>query len=375
MSAFSVVTPQWTPRDFADTRAAWEGPLPGRTDLTLRVEAGAYRGKPVSFLVTGPWTRPSLMIVPRRSTSDTVAAWILVSVVTLVLAAAALLAWRNVKEHRADRHGAARLAAFIGGGVLIGWVLEAQHTSRIDVEFTSFLNNFGDVAVGAIGVWIMYVALEPYVRRFWPDSLLGWSRLLAGHIADPRVGRDVLIGALFGVAMGLVELAKFAIIPWLGYPAPRPAIANRLEALSGLGPTFSVWNEQVLNGVMSALLTVLIIVVLRLALKRNWLALPISVVLLSTSLNYIGGSGVWGLVFPLIGGLLVTLVTVRYGLLALVIARVVWNVIYTVPMMPDASLWSAAAGNWTIALLIALTLWAFYASRAGQPLLGSLLKE
>jgi len=91
--------------------------------------------------------------------------------------------------------------------------------------------------------------------------------------------------------------------------------------------------------------------------------------------NYIGGSGLWGLLFPMIGGLLVTMVTVRYGLLALVIARVVWNVIYTMPMMPDASLWSAAAGNWTIALLIALTLWAFYASRAGQPLLGSILKE
>jgi hypothetical protein len=28
MSAFSPATPQWSPRDFADTRAVWEGPLP-----------------------------------------------------------------------------------------------------------------------------------------------------------------------------------------------------------------------------------------------------------------------------------------------------------------------------------------------------------
>ena len=27
LSAFTPVTPQWAPRDFADTRAAWEGPL------------------------------------------------------------------------------------------------------------------------------------------------------------------------------------------------------------------------------------------------------------------------------------------------------------------------------------------------------------
>ena len=52
-----------------------------------------------------------------------------------------------------------------------------------------------------------------------------------------------------------------------------------------------------LNAVVSSLLTVLVVVVLRLALKRNWLALPISVVLLSTSLNYIGGSGPWMLLF------------------------------------------------------------------------------
>ena len=115
----------------------------------------------MSFLVTGPWTRPWLMIVPRRATSDTVAAWILVSVVGLLLAAAVLLAWRNMKGNRADRQGAARLATFIAGGVLFAWVFEAQHTSRIDVEFTAFLNALGDVAMGAVGVWVMYVALEP----------------------------------------------------------------------------------------------------------------------------------------------------------------------------------------------------------------------
>jgi hypothetical protein len=124
-----------------------------------------------------------------------------------------------------------------------------------------------------------------------------------------------------------------------------------------------------------ALLNVLIVVVLRLVLKRNWLTMPLSVILLSTSLNYLGGSGPVTLLFPILGGVLVTLVTVRYGLLSLVVARVIWDLLYTVPMMPVMSHWSAAAGNFTIALLLALTLWAFYASRAGQPLLGSLLGD
>jgi serine/threonine-protein kinase len=375
MSSFSPVTPRWTPRDYADVRAAWEGPLPGRPEITMRVEGGAYQGKPVSFLVAGPWTRPTLMVVPPRSTIDTVAAWILVSVLAVLLAGAVILARRNITSNRADRHGALRLAVFIGAGAFLSWIVEAQHLTRVDVEFGLALDALGEAVAGAAGVWLLYIALEPYVRRFWPDSLLGWSRLIGGHVADPRVGRDVLIGGLFGVALGGVEIAKLTIMPSLGFIPQRPAIATQLKAFSGAGPLLAVWDDQILNAVVAALLTVLVVVLLRLALKRNWLALPLSAVLLSTSLNYLGGNGPMILVFPLLGGALMTLVTVRFGLLSLVVARIVWNLIYTVPMMPVMSHWSAAAGNWTIALLLALTLWAFYASRAGQPLFGSLLKE
>src|SRR5213076_1366442 len=49
--AFKPTDPQWTPRDFADTRTAWEGALPGRPDVSVRVEAAAYRGRPMSFYV------------------------------------------------------------------------------------------------------------------------------------------------------------------------------------------------------------------------------------------------------------------------------------------------------------------------------------
>jgi hypothetical protein len=47
----------------------------------------------------------------------------------------------------------------------------------------------------------------------------------------------------------------------------------------------------------------------------------------------------------------------------------------TMPLTLDVSDWSAAASNWTLALLVGLTLFGFYASRAGQPLFGSILRE
>jgi hypothetical protein len=41
----------------------------------------------------------------------------------------------------------------------------------------------------------------------------------------------------------------------------------------------------------------------------------------------------------------------------------------------DWSHWSVAAGNWTLAAFVALTFFGFYAARAGQPLLGAILRD
>src|SRR5207237_804516 len=64
MDAFTPVTPRWVPSVYADERVAWEGHLPERPDLTVRVEAAGYSGKPVFFGITGPWTRSARTASP-----------------------------------------------------------------------------------------------------------------------------------------------------------------------------------------------------------------------------------------------------------------------------------------------------------------------
>ena len=49
-------------------------------------------------------------------------------------------------------------------------------------------------------VYVFYLALEPYARRLWPHMLVSWVRLMGGRFRDPLVGRDLLIGALYGRA-------------------------------------------------------------------------------------------------------------------------------------------------------------------------------
>jgi hypothetical protein len=51
----------WGPLTYADTRNAWQGTLPNQPDIPVRIEATAFQGKPVSFEIIGPWTRPERM--------------------------------------------------------------------------------------------------------------------------------------------------------------------------------------------------------------------------------------------------------------------------------------------------------------------------
>ena len=79
--------------------------------------------------------------------------------------------------------------------------------------------------------------------------------------------------------------------------------------------------------------------------------------------------------FPLARGVLLTLVVVSFGLLSCAVALFVSSVMLNIPLRLDLSHWAAMPSAWTVALLMALTMFGFYASRAGQPLFGQVLKD
>ena len=76
--------------------------------------------------------------------------------------------------------------------------------------------------------WVAYLVLEPYARAHWPQTLVSWNRLLQGRFRDPMVGRDALIGALFGVVLILlfyVDGKEFSAFGTSGLLGPRHAVA------------------------------------------------------------------------------------------------------------------------------------------------------
>jgi hypothetical protein len=84
----------------------------------------------------------------------------------------------------------------------------------------------------------MYLAAEPAMRHYWPDSLLGSTRLLRGRVIDARVGRDVLLGLAAGAVIMLVIWAREPLQFALGarYPIVAAGDTNLLSGPSRARP-------------------------------------------------------------------------------------------------------------------------------------------
>ena len=64
----------------------------------------------------------------------------------------------------------------------------------------------------AISFWLFYVALEPYVRRNWPDALVSWSRFCNRKFQDPVVASHILVGIVAADAFALTVRPGFSAL-------------------------------------------------------------------------------------------------------------------------------------------------------------------
>jgi hypothetical protein len=289
------------------------------------------------------------------------------ALLVVLCAAAIVFAHRN----RGDIKGATRIAAFVAAIGIGSWALSSHHVPDLVLEFQSVVKMFQQQAATGILVWVLYVAIEPFARRFWPDGLLGWSRLLTGRIHDARVGRDVLIGLLFGAALLVAGGARVLAPAALGYPAVLPVLGSDWDVLMSLSGIVAEWTDAAFTAIAGSLFVVMVFVLLRVILRRPWLATAVGLVLLGIVETSNIVTVLWlDLTIQTIITLLVATVVLRFGLLATVVAFFVFGLCGNVPLTLHTSLWWATASNLTLALLTALALFGFHASRAGQPLFG-----
>jgi hypothetical protein len=351
VSDFTPAAPAWTPPMYADARFAWSGHYPDDPSQSIIVEAASLGGKCVFFSVFEPWQQDAEragLPAPSGTRGGNVGFQVGILLVTLL---GVLLAWHNLRLGRGDSSAAHKLsAAFLLLGILV-WLLAASHVPELSVEISMFYRVLGFILVPAGIVWLFYLALEPYVRRIWPETVISWNRLLTSRFTDSLLASHVLIGlAVASAVILLIDMGN--LIPmWMGRAAAVPNLANQMRFLArDSGLALTAWS--LLISLYMGLLYLLLLVLLQLILRRRWAA-GVAFVLLVGSLwiqwdDLIGAQIVESL---MIAGLMLLLL-VRYGLVATLACLWAVFLLRVVPLTSDFTVWYSDQTRFAVGLLM-----------------------
>jgi len=256
--------------------------------------------------------------------------------------------------------------------MFVAWVLGARHWLEPLTELGHFLEDFAaSQLLNAAIMWLIYVALEPYVRRYSPEILMSWSRLLGGRFRDPRVGRDILVGIAAGVVVALVRCALMLLPPLVGTAPPPPRGIN-LDFLLTTRHALSALLRMPPNALFNGMLITLSFALARMLVKRTWLAASISGVLLAFVVVTEAGTEQLALnvLFAAAVSLVYVLVLVYFGMFAQMMAFLTNFILGQGGLTADFSKLYAPTSTWLLVLTVSLAAFGFYASRAGEPLFG-----
>jgi hypothetical protein len=367
---FKATQPQWTPLALADVRAAWDGTWPGHLDLPLHVEAAAYRGKPMYFDLISSWTKPDRMQEEQKSTGGSIGTMVLIAMFFVVTLLGTLMARNNLRAGRGDRRGATKLALLVFLVAFVETFLVAHHIPT-PAEFTNFLTAIAWGLIFATFSWLLYVALEPHIRSRWPSSLISWSRLLAGQVLDPDVGRDLLVGILTAVFLEVAVNTSFLVPGWMGKTVLPPDSTANFEVLVGIRYTVGGILFSIAAFVAVSLVWFFIFFIFRLVLRKEWLA-ALAMILLFSLHQVFGVHPVLNTILDMIYWSLVLILLIRFGILALMAALCTENILHEFPLTPHLSAWYAEPTILMIFVILAAAIFGFYASTRGKPLFGGI---
>jgi serine/threonine-protein kinase len=356
-----------TPPDAFDHMQVWRGGQAG-TAGEFYVQAAAYSGRPVYFQAfsAAGFQGPSLGIQQAPS-SRQLGESMIFALVFVVWLGAGVLAWQNFRLGRGDRKGAFRVAFFLFCAGMLVWLFRANHIAG-GLEVPVFVIGWAQALFQASFFWLCYLALEPHVRRLWPQVLISWSRLVNGQWRDPLVGQNVLLGVLAGVVAAAVIQLQVLAPAWFGL-TPQPFIQPQALALDGPLALLGWFLGLITETPSGSLLNLMVLFLFRWVLRRALLAscAYLAVMTVAIALFYEA--------HPVLGWLTVGInvalglwVYLRLGFLAGLVMNLTFFALLAAPLTANFSAWYAGNGLAVAAFLLALAAFGFYTSQAGRPI-------
>ena len=355
----------WTPDVAADHSFAWKGEAQG---YRFEVHAASHRGKPIFFQLVRPDQSPARMLEVWTPGGNRFAAIVfgILGVATLVFSL--YFASRNLRSGRGDRRGALRFAFISYTVSFVFLILTSHHLYDVGYEWAWLEASIGIAAGIPLTTAVFYLALEPYIRRTWPELLVSWTRILSGEFTDPLVGRDVFLGILLGAAQvslwaGLVAAPFF--LPIRG-ETPYFEAATLASTPAFLGDTLQKFNDSLTNSI-GALSVMFLMGKLT---RRKWIAATV-VGLFWAVLNVSGYNYSLEVPLALVSGAIAAYAIARLGLLATFFMFASIPVLLSTPFSFDFSRWYVARGVLVLLVVLGLAFYGMRISLGSQPFLST----
>ena len=361
-ASFTVTTPELIPSVAFDVRNAWKGPAPGLPGMEVRIEAASLAGKLTAVKVSFPWTKAKRE--PRKLPSGASLIGPLASIGLQLIGVffGLIFAVRNWKLGRGDRKGAFRLALATGLLMMIVWMGSAHHVASPQ-EWSLFLSAVGDAGYGAFAMWILYLAIEPAVRSRWPQALVTWNRLLAGKFGDAQLGAHILTGAAIGAILRLF----FASVGWIEYQRSHVPYDNVLSGTANALAWIGVSAQNLTSSLINGFLVFFMIFGFRVLWRNDYAAALTTAVMFAL----IGNGGIWNDTSPnlvlgrtlfLLLFVVLALILIRMGMVLTIASLFFLNTTGRISLGPGLSGWYTPYGLASMALLIAIAVYAFWRS-------------
>ncbi len=143
-----------------------------------------------------------------------------------------------------------------------------------------------------------------------------------------------------------------------------------LESVSNASlATYSALNALI-NAPANAMLLLFFFFLLRVLFRKQWLAAAVFTVLLAAA-GIVENHRVLSLALNVIPEALVLVVTIRFGVLAMIATFFIVDILLWFPVTTDLSTWYAPSTLFAYALVLALAGYAFRMAVAGRPLFRS----
>ena len=243
------------------------------------------------------------------------------------------------------------------------------HVGNPAQEINRFFESLGEALFAGGVLYVMHLAVEPAMRRHWPNSLLGWTRLLRGEIVDARVGRDMLFGLAAGASITLLIFARDPLNHLAGAHCTPVSFGNT-RYFEGLHYVIGfLFSLLVFQTVFNAMWCILTIVGLMRLFKKLWIvgiAATVAFTFLAARELFIDAPGLlWiNLLIAFTVVAVITVLAIHVGLLATVVAFAVSFTLTATPWTFDSTAWYFQQSAFVLVVLAGITAFAAYAARS-----------